>query len=73
MTERCCLDRVEGAVAVIQRPDETCFEVPASQLAQDVQEGDSVYQQDGLWVRDEADTLRRKERLRQLLHQLGQQ
>ena len=73
MSERCCVDRLEGAVAVIQRPDESCFEVPISQLAADVQEGDSVYQQDGLWLRDEADTQQRKERLHQLLRQLGQE
>ena len=72
MNEGCVIDRLEGSIAVLQRPDESCFEVPRAQLAADVREGDSVVLTGGLWTRDEAETLRRKQRFQQLLGRLNQ-
>lgn len=72
MNEQCCVDRLEHETAVLQRPDESCFEIPKKQLPQAVQEGDVLVWRDGSWHLDTAATQQRREKLQELLRRLGQ-
>lgn len=71
MSERYCIDRLEGGIAVLQRPDESCFEVKLEQLPANVQEGDQLFLKNGTWQCDPQATQQRKEKLKELLRRLG--
>lgn len=73
MSEQCCVDRLEQETAVLQRWDESCFEIPIQQLPKGIREGDVVFWQDDAWCIDKRATQQRQAKLQDLLHRLGQE
>lgn len=64
--ERGIVDRFAGDFAVIEI-DGVTRDVPRSQVAEDVKEGDVVVLNDGLWARDDQATADRSAQIKKLM------
>ena len=65
-----CVDRIEGEVAVLSGDGGEITDVPLTSLPDGVREGDVLRLEDGVWVADPGETVRRAERVRGKLNRL---
>ncbi len=53
------VDRISDGIAVIEDGD-ICFDVPAAALAEDVGEGDVVVSENGVYIKDQSASAKRR-------------
>ena len=63
------IDRIEDGIAVIE-DDDARFEVPAEMLGENVREGDVVIPENGLYIKDENATAKRRDEIIKLQNDL---
>lgn len=63
------IDRIEDGIAVIE-DENTRFEIPAEMLGENVREGDVVIPKNGLYIKDENATAKRRDEIIKLQNDL---
>lgn len=61
--ERCTVDRIEGAVAVLECGDGSMRDIPVDELPEGIREGMCLVFDDGKWAVDSDEEARRRERI----------
>lgn len=64
------IDRIEEAIAVLEKEDGSHFSVPTENLYSDAKEGDVIYLQEGHYCVDPEETQRRRAKANALLEEL---
>lgn len=67
---RYIVDRLEGAVAVLERDDLVLVDVPLSELPENVRQHDCLVEENGEWRVDHERTTERKRRIEEKMRRL---
>ena len=70
MAMKYTIDRISGNMAVCEDENGDLVKLMASELPSGVKEGDILKKQDGVWYKDEAESIERRQAMKEKLNRL---
>lgn len=64
------IDRLEGTIAVCEDENKQMVNIPKYRLPLEAKEGDAIVEKDGMFEIDDAETLERRAKMKQLMNKL---